>query len=185
MDELLLSGATENLGGPEFLLATVASTSNSGITLIFDGQTAASQKAYKNISNMDPYKVGDRVVVMKLSGTYVVLGSLKTSAFPVWKTTSLSDIITAASGFSITDATYYRYGRISQLYVKASATTASSSASWNTVGTLADGKHPVDDIFMVELNSKANCLYKSGNLKVYGTYSSGASFEFSATYIHN
>lgn len=185
MDEILLPAGTGEIGGPDFLLATVASTSNSGITLIFDGQTAASQKAYKNISNMDPYKVGDRVVVMKLSGTYVILGSLKTSAYPVWKTTSVSDIITAGSGFSITDATYYRYGRMAQLYVKASATAASSSASWKTVGTVSDGRRPVANILMLELNDHVNCLYSDGDLKVYGTYSSGASFEFSATYIHN
>ena len=185
MDEILLPSGIGEIDRPEFLLATIASTSNSGITLIFDGQTAASQKAYKNISNMDPYKVGDRVVVMKLSGTYVILGSLKTSAYPVYTTTSVSNIITADSGFSITDATYYRYGRMAQLYVKALATTSSSTASWKTVGTMVDGKHPVDDILMVELNGKPNCLYKSGNLKIYGTYSSGASFELSATYIHN
>lgn len=185
MDEILLPSGIGEIDRPEFLLATIASTSNSGITLIFDGQTAASQKAYKNISNMDPYKVGDRVVVMKLSGTYVILGSLKTSAYPVYTTTSVSNIITAGSGFSITNATYYRYGRMAQLYVKASATSASSSASWKTVGTVSDGRRPVANILMLELNDHVNCLYSDGDLKVYGTYSSGASFEFSATYIHN
>ena len=185
MDEILLPSGIGEIDRTEFLLATVASLSNSGITLVFDGQTDATQKAYRNISNMDPYVVGDRVVVMKLSGTYVILGSLKTSAYPVWRTTSVSDIITAGSGFSITDATYERYGRMAQLYVKATATSASSSASWKTVGTVSNGRRPVSNILMLELTDHATCLYSGGDLKIYGTYSSGAAFEFSATYIHN
>ena len=38
---------TQNLAAPEFSTATVAAIKNTGLTLIFPGQTEASQKTYK------------------------------------------------------------------------------------------------------------------------------------------
>lgn len=49
-----------------------------GWTLILDGQTTASQKNYKRIDTGGTLTSGDRVVVVKISGTYVILGKLTT-----------------------------------------------------------------------------------------------------------
>ena len=58
-------------------LATVAGVYEDGLALIPDAQAAATQKHYKYLASAYPAPaVGDRVVVMKMSGTYVVLGSL-------------------------------------------------------------------------------------------------------------
>lgn len=52
-------------------LATVAAVYSDGITLIFDGQTAPTAKRYK-FNTAVTFKSGQRVKVVKLSGTYIV-----------------------------------------------------------------------------------------------------------------
>lgn len=73
----------------EFFLATVGSWDNSkGVTFTLDGQSEPTQKYYKMMLMCRPLKRGARVVVMKQSGTYIVLGEI--SLPNSWK--SISDI---------------------------------------------------------------------------------------------
>ena len=58
------------------LLATIGSKNASGVTLILDGLSSASQKRYKHVETGVSLTAGDRVLVVKLSGTYVVLGKI-------------------------------------------------------------------------------------------------------------
>lgn len=74
MDEFFLS-KPEKAAQPLLYLATVGSVTASGVTLIFDGQTTATQKAYKRLASYSP-AAGHRVLVAKISGSYVVLGAL-------------------------------------------------------------------------------------------------------------
>lgn len=62
---------------PQLLLATVSNLSSEGLLLKFDGAEEASAKRYKclNLGRGAP-GTGARVVVLKMSGTYVVLGSI-------------------------------------------------------------------------------------------------------------
>ena len=55
-------------------LATVTSTSG-GISVQFDGEPAPSAKNYKCLANYSP-AVNDRVLLIKVSGTYVILGKV-------------------------------------------------------------------------------------------------------------
>lgn len=48
---------------------------NGGCTLIFPGQETASPKRYKCLRSA-PLRRNDRVVLAKMSGTYVILGKL-------------------------------------------------------------------------------------------------------------
>lgn len=74
----------EKTGGEAgFFLATVATADSDGITFIPDGQTAATQKRYKMIASGPMPVEGDRVVVMKHSGTCVVLGIIGMPDEPV------------------------------------------------------------------------------------------------------
>ena len=58
----------------ELRLATIDSySSSSGSTLIFDGETTATTKRYKKLSNASLGN-GYRVLVPKISGTYIILG---------------------------------------------------------------------------------------------------------------
>lgn len=61
---------------PTLLLATVGSVSSSGITLRFSVQSEASEKKYKRLITGQALYSGDRVLVVKMSGTYVVLGKI-------------------------------------------------------------------------------------------------------------
>ena len=64
-------------GPATFFLATLASVSTSeGVTIIPDGQTTAIPKKYKCLTGAGMLTAGDRVVVMKHSGTCVVLGKI-------------------------------------------------------------------------------------------------------------
>ena len=64
-------------GPATFFLATLASVSTSeGVTIIPDGQATAIPKKYKCLTGAGMLTAGDRVVVMKHSGTCVVLGKI-------------------------------------------------------------------------------------------------------------
>ena len=60
----------------QLFAATVGDyNSSTGTTLIFPGQTTASQKRYKRLYNVS-LSSGQLVLVAKLSGTYVILGRI-------------------------------------------------------------------------------------------------------------
>lgn len=52
-------------------LATVTSAAADGLQIKFDGESIASSKKYKYNKSIT-FKVGDRVKVSKISGTYLV-----------------------------------------------------------------------------------------------------------------
>lgn len=61
----------------EFYLGTVRGWSNSaGVQIQLDGQNQAMEKRFKMMYMCRPLPVGARVVVMKQSGTYIVLGEI-------------------------------------------------------------------------------------------------------------
>ena len=71
MDDLdFFVNKRENLQ-PVFTFAIIGDVYNDGVTLIFPGQTVASNKRYK-CNNSIPFQAGDRVKVLHDSGTYVV-----------------------------------------------------------------------------------------------------------------
>lgn len=75
MDEFITPKATIET---EFFLATVAEVDDEdGISIIPEGQTSATEKKYKMLINggFTP-EAGDRVVVLKQSGTFVILGKI-------------------------------------------------------------------------------------------------------------
>lgn len=60
-------------GSAEFYLATVTAVTSSGINIQLDGESQAMEKPYKRIYTV---RTGNRVLVLKMSGTYIVLGPL-------------------------------------------------------------------------------------------------------------
>lgn len=58
-------------------MATVYSySSSSGTRLRFDGESSASSKYYKRLGTYTPAS-GDRVLLARVSGTYVILGKVQ------------------------------------------------------------------------------------------------------------
>lgn len=78
LNEFALDLPGETSGGSQLLyLATIANyNSSTGATLTFDGQTSATTKRYKHVANGTTLSAGDRVLVAKISGTYVILGKI-------------------------------------------------------------------------------------------------------------
>ena len=64
-------------GSTAFFLATVSSVASDGVHFVLDGQTAATQKGYKRLQTGEALAAGARIVVMKQSGTYIVLGAFE------------------------------------------------------------------------------------------------------------
>ena len=61
----------------EFYLGTVSTWSSSnGVEITLDGQSAHMTKRFKMLLTGRPLPLGSRVVVMKQSGTYIVLGQI-------------------------------------------------------------------------------------------------------------
>lgn len=71
MDEFV---KTMNDTGAEFFLATVTAYSTTGVKIRLDGQSEAMTKRYKMLQVGRPVAIGERVIVMKMSGTYVIVG---------------------------------------------------------------------------------------------------------------
>lgn len=94
MDEIINQGKKSEV---EFLLATVTSYLSTGIKIRLDGQTEEMAKRYKMLQVGKPLKAGDRVVVMKMSGTYVVLGAVDN---PKYKST-IVDIPTSTTSAAV------------------------------------------------------------------------------------
>ena len=60
----------------EFFLATVYSSSSSGVRFTIDGDTQPTTRGYKMLLTGQSLSASDRVIVMKQSGTYVVFGKI-------------------------------------------------------------------------------------------------------------
>ena len=87
----------------EFFLGKVTAWSNStGVEVQLDGQDSPMTKRYKMMLMCRPLNVGARVVVMKHSGTYIVLGEIANpnswKSIPNLDTSAtLADVITTVN----------------------------------------------------------------------------------------
>ena len=68
----------QNVSGSDFALAAVytVNQAHSAVQLVIDGTSTPTQKFYKALTGAWPLDHGDRVIVMKMSGTYVVVGKI-------------------------------------------------------------------------------------------------------------
>lgn len=61
---------------PEMFLATVAGVSAEGVQITLDGESEPMTKRYKLLQTGQTPASGARVAVLKISGTFVVLGAI-------------------------------------------------------------------------------------------------------------
>ena len=59
----------------QFKLGTVTSISG-GISVQFDGETSPSSKKYKRLASYSSPAVNDRVLMVAVGGSYVILGKI-------------------------------------------------------------------------------------------------------------
>ena len=186
MDEFNLVDAPKELNKApetEFYIATVSSVSSSGVKLLFAGESTAANKYYKRLGSAN-VSSGDRVVVMKQSGTYIVLGSIGgNGGSGTYITSNISEIATAASGITITEAWYAQSGNVATLYLVFRPTTAISSQGFN-VATMKSGKRPAVYAPAQYWSGKGAYINSSGVIFVDGTATSTTTNYFVfATYV--
>lgn len=108
-----------------------------------------------------------------------------TSQTGVVSETAISNVITAGSGFTITNVSYKQWGKVVQLYVQATKTEAQTASASMTVGTVVSGKRPSVLAGAVCTDTSINYAYVAagGALSARGTWAANAEKTFVATYI--
>ena len=188
MSEFILAaepGAGTGDHSVELYLATVGASDSTGVTLIFDGASAATTKRFKCVGSRPG--VGDRVAVMKQSGTYIVLGAISAAGSggseETEVITTISDICTSSSDFTVTEAKFAHCGKVASFIIKGTWNNTTTSTGWITVCTMKAGKRPpLEAAARAWLNTNAY-LYPNGNLYFYGTITQGNSATFTSTYL--
>ena len=61
---------------PEIFLGTVNSVNSSGVEFTLDGEAEPMTKRYKQLNTGQTLSSGARIVAVKLSGTFIVLGAI-------------------------------------------------------------------------------------------------------------
>lgn len=59
-----------------FSIATIAKVTSQGASLYLNGSSTPTQKYYLHVGQDNNFVAGDRVIITKLSGTYVILGKI-------------------------------------------------------------------------------------------------------------
>lgn len=193
----------EALQRSEFMLATIATADSAAgtVTMTLDGMTSAMQKSYKTLSGAWPLAAGDRVVVMKMSGTYVVLGKIGSASSPsdilpianggtgqsaVETETTLANIMAAGTNVTISSVSFAKWGKIAMLAGQFTRTTAQSlDSGFVTIGTLVEGKRPAfTGMFaFTDYGLGTGAVWYTGGIWAYGKYTANTSQRFGAIYL--
>ena len=116
-----------------------------------------------------------------LNGT-LDIGSGGTGQTGVTTTTTISQIITAGSGVTVSEASYTVWGKVAQLRVVIK-TTAAKSGEWE-VGTLVSGKRPKQYSYgQCYTYANNNYIHTNGKVYINGTAPANAQFVLSFMYL--
>lgn len=106
-------------------------------------------------------------------------------AWSTTKTTTISSVISAASGITINSVTYASWGKMAQLSVSCKGFAASTGSK--TVGTVASEKRPVYNVYATAVGT-ANAIYaqlaSDGTLTVYWATAPSASTSYTIRFIY-
>lgn len=96
-----------------------------------------------------------------------------------------SQIITVASGFTITTASLYTFGKVAQIRIGVKKTTAQTTVTSMTIGTIVAGKRPINNIGLLSGNIMIDMVFLSSNgtLTAHGTWTAGTTIEFDGIYL--
>ena len=77
MDFILWWDTNAHFGkkGIHMIIGTIASVEAGAASVIIDSEDTATKKMYKSINSYSP-KVGDRVLLDRIGGSYVIIGSI-------------------------------------------------------------------------------------------------------------
>lgn len=123
-----------------YRLASITAIDSGGVSVQFEGEDTASDKTYTVVQSYHP-TLNDRVVMLNISGTYIVLGSVGAP------TTPIQYIPASEKGASGGVATLNSGGQVEQKAVSAAsadhATSADSATSASSASTATNftGRH--------------------------------------------
>lgn len=188
-----------SVASAEFYCATVTEVTSAGIRILIDGESEPTTKAFKQLNQEHSFSVGDRVVAMLQSGTYVILGTISypgasgtplpismggTGQSEVYVTNDVSEICTTNADFIITSATYAQWGKMAMLYADGDFQKTSSSTSDDTTAfTMLPGKRPAMTSLARSWRSANAILYSNGNMVYRGLATKGTGATFLAIYL--
>lgn len=184
MDEFLVK--KDDRGKAEFYLATVTSwySSTNEAQIVLDGDDSAMTKKYKTICGA--VAVSSRVVVMKMSGTFVILGEIggDGGSSTTYITTNISDIFSSiSSGFSVSEAVYVQNGKLAMFTALISSDSEGATFDWTTWATLKQGKRPAA-IVVGNCQATTYCIVTTGGAIQFSLkQSANANYRVSATFI--
>lgn len=98
-------------------------------------------------------------------------------------TNTISEIITAASGFTITEAYFAQFGKVAMFSAAIRANNAVTSSAWTTWATLKAGKRPFVDCAINATLTSFCQLSSQGEILVSETVSANSVYVFSGTYL--
>lgn len=116
----------------------------------------------------------------------ITVGQGGTGAVGVSLDNVVSNVITAASGYTFSAADYAQWGKVAQLHIILAADSADSSNAWRTVGTLKSTfRRPIVTVVSQGLNDKSYALKTDGSILMTGPVSTTAPYEVTFTYLLN
>ncbi len=188
-----------SVAAASFYCATVTEVTSEGIRILIDGEPEPTTKAFKQLNPEHAFNVGDRVVAMLQSGTYVILGTLGypgaagvplpinmggTGQSEVYVTHNVSEICSTNSDYIIDSATYAQWGKMAMLNVHGEFQKSSSSSSDDTTAfTMLPGKRPVMTSLARSWRTANAILYSNGNMVYHGMATTGTGATFLAIYL--
>lgn len=186
MDELLLQENPAGSGehGAEFYLATVVTNNSGKVKIKLDGQDAAMTKYFNSMCG--PIAADTRVVVMKQSGTYVVLGPVSNADMSSFAISKASNIITLESGFTAASCWYVQYGKIAMLFMNINVSTAITGTGSHKLGNMVAGKRPRVGTFLLSYSHSYPGYINpgpNGDVWFTGSMAVGSNYYMYATYI--
>ena len=125
---------------PDVLFGTVSSVSGNTAQVTIDGDTAATPCTLSCSA-----KAGDRVTVIRRGTSACAVAKVGGDAPSESVTTTVNDIITPASGITVTSATYRQWGKVATLLISAKGLSGSNTNI--SVGTVASGKRPGENVY--------------------------------------
>ena len=127
---------------PDVLFGTVSSVSGGTAQVVLDGDASATPCKAECACT-----AGDRVTVVRKGVSCVAVARDGGDApASVTTSTAMASIITAGTYITVTGASYSTWGKVAQLLVTFTRSSAISADQNFTVGTVASGKRPVHTV---------------------------------------
>lgn len=154
-----------------------------------NGNDGLALRVYKTVSgsnvanylNLIVSKTGERSIAIPDAAPWLTALGLGSTTL----VTTASNIVSAASGVSISSAVYAQFGKIAMINIQFKKATAVSTATTMTLGTIVSGKRPATMATGGSTNAQLNfvSIMDDGTISVNGTWNADQVKRILATYI--